>query len=46
VEKVVVYEKTVEVVFKINIPNGEDKLAPLTTEGIIKEIQREYIKVV
>jgi len=45
VEKVVVYQDTVDVVFKINIPNGEDELAPMVSNGNIKELQQEYIKV-
>jgi len=44
IEKIVVYRDTVECVFKIAVPNEDDTLTPLTSEGNIKDIQREYIK--
>jgi site-specific DNA recombinase len=48
VEKVVVYQDTVDVIFKINVPDEDDKLAPMVSNGNIKELQlqREYVKVI
>ena len=43
IEKVILYRERVEILFKVNLPDGDtDTVTPLKSEGNIRAIQREY----
>ena len=44
IERVLVWHDKVEIIFRINIPseNSDAEVVPLTSEAVIKTIQREY----